>query len=102
MHISFLPQRHDDVLVASKLGDALTLNGEVFDFSSIPEGGEVAASDVPCWWVREKVFRQDGEIYLTLLLPLGPNPSAEEKTPDPIIVVEDGPITLPGGGNVDA
>jgi hypothetical protein len=37
----------------------------------------------------------DGEIHLTVYLPLGPNPSQALKFPEPIHATEDGPIVVP-------
>lgn len=102
MIINLLPQRRDDVLEVAKAGDVLAINGEAFDFSTVPEGGTVKADDIPTDWISGDVTREGGEIRLTLILPHGPNPPQEVAFPQPITVTADGPIALPGGGNVDA
>lgn len=103
MHISFSPQRRDDTLEVSKSGDALTINGEAYDFSPLPDGATIPAGEIPCEWIVNDVERIDGEIHLTLILPHGPNPPEEVAFPEPITVTEDGPITLPGSAqDVDA
>ncbi|WP_336057378.1 hypothetical protein [Nitratireductor sp. CH_MIT9313-5] len=102
MNISFIEQRSDFSLTASKTGDVLTLNGEAFDFSPLPEGGTINGGDIPSDWIVGNVTRVNGAINLTLILPYGPNPTDEVLSPQPIIVTADGPIALPGGGNVEA
>lgn len=93
MRISFSPMRRDDALIASKVGDIITINGEQFDFSGVPEGATVTS--VPSPWIVGPVERIDGEIRLTLILPHGPNPSQAVAFPEPITVAEDGPIAIP-------
>lgn len=100
MRISFSPVRRDDTLTVVKSGDVLTINGEAFDFSSLPEGATI--EDVPSDWIVGPVHRTDGEIVLTLILPHGPNPPQPVAFPEPIVVAEDGPINLPGVDHVDA
>ena len=75
MQINRTPQRNDTQLEYSAKGDVLTINGEVFDFSAIPEGGYVES--VPCDWIVGSVRRQEGEITLTLIEPYGPPPETE-------------------------
>lgn len=95
MRISFAPQRRDDALDVSKDGDVLTINGEVFDFSSLPDGATILRGNIPCEWISGHVERIDGELHLRLLLPHGPKPSAAVAFPEPITVTEDGPIAIP-------
>ena len=103
MRISFSPMRCDDELTVIKSGDALTINGATYDFSPLPDGATIPAGEIPCEWIVNDVERIDGEIHLTLILPHGPNPPEEVAFPEPIIVTEDGPITLPGSAqDVDA
>lgn len=105
MLISFSPQRRDDTLVVSKAGDVLTVNGEAFDFTSLPDGATLPAGEVPCEWIAGPVERIGGVIHLTLILPHGPNPSEEVAFPEPITVTADGPIAVPHDeepANVDA
>ena len=95
MQIKFSPQRRDDALVVEKLNDILTVNGEVFDFSTIGEGDTLPADAILSEFFAGPVERIGGEIVLTLLLPHGPNPSAAVAFPDPITVNVNGPVELP-------
>lgn len=96
MHISFSPIRRDEVLEVSKSsGDRIRINGELFNFNSLPDGATIPHGVVPCEWITGPVERIDGEIHLTLLLPHGPKPSAAVAFPEPITVTEDGPVTIP-------
>lgn len=93
MNISFSPQRRGDTLSVSKSGDVLTINGEAFDFSGLPDGATI--EDVPCEWIVGPVERIDGELRLKLLIPHGPAPSQAVAFPEPIIDAADGAIALP-------
>lgn len=97
MQISFSPQRQDtgDHLTLSKEGEILTIDGEVFNFTDLPEGATIPAGVVPCKWITGPVERTGGRLCLTLLLPHGPNPPQAVAFPATIIVTEDGPIPVP-------
>ena len=86
----------------SKAGDVLTINGESFDFTALPDGATIPEGEVPCAWIVGPVDRIAGDLRLTLILPHGPNPSRAVAFPDPITVTDDGPVALPGADNVDA
>ncbi|MGN6772613.1 MAG: hypothetical protein ACTHJQ_22605 [Rhizobiaceae bacterium] len=95
MHITLAPQRRDGTLVVSKAGDVLTINGEEFDFTGLPDGATIPAGEVPCEWIAGPVDRISGDLHLTLILPHGPSPSQAVAFPDPIDVTTDGAVTLP-------
>lgn len=96
MRIHLSPQyRKDRSLSVTKAGDTLTINGEVFDFSTLPDGGTIKHQDIPSEWFVEDVSRDSGELRVTLLLPHGPAPEPWQAFPDPITVEADGEIDLP-------
>jgi hypothetical protein len=95
MQISFSPQRRDDALTVSKAGDVLTINGEEFDFSGLPDGATAPFGTVPCEWIIGTVDRVNGDLQLTLILPHGPNPSQAVAFPQPMTNVPDGPVAIP-------
>jgi hypothetical protein len=95
MRISFSPQRRDDSLAVSKAGDILTINGEEFDFTGLPDGATIEAGEVPCEWISGLVDRIGGDLHLTLILPHGPSPSQMVAFPADIVDPVDGTITLP-------
>lgn len=95
MIINLSPQRRDDTLSFSKMGDVITINGEQYDFSSLPEGATLPAGTIPCEFIIGDVERVDGEIVLTLLMPHGPNPPQHVAFPEPILDPPDGEIILP-------
>lgn len=99
MIIHFSPQRRDDTLTLEKTGDRLRINGELFNFSPLGEGDTIQAgpvtSSIPCEWIVGPVERINGEIHLTLILPHGSKPSNAVAFPEPMHVVEDGPIAVP-------
>lgn len=95
MIINLSPQRRDDGLAVTKSGDVLTINGETFDFSDLPEGATIPAGEVPCDWIVGPVERVGGELRLSIILPVGPDAEPWQAFPDPIIGPPDGPLDLP-------
>ena len=95
MHISFSPQRRDDTISVIKSADTLTINGEVFDFSVIPDGAELPAEAVASDFVVGPVARIGGVLHLMLALPHGPNPSPAAAFPVALIDPPNGPLPLP-------
>jgi hypothetical protein len=96
MRISFSPQRRDGVLALEQTSvDRLRVNGDLFNFSTLPDGASLPAGTVPCDWIAGPVERVGGEVRLTLILPHGPNPSPAVAFPEPVIVTEIGPIAVP-------
>jgi hypothetical protein len=95
MKIQFSPQRRDDTLVVVRSGDTLTVNGEEFDLSRVGEGEILPAHAIASEWFVGPVSRVNGEIELTLLLPLPVNYSQEQAFPEPLLLTRDGPVDLP-------
>ena len=95
MHISFIPQRRDGALAVAKTGDALSINGTVYDFSPLPEGASLPQSAITCDWLAGDITRLNGALHLTLILPHGAQAPQETLFPDTVLVAEDGPVPLP-------
>ena len=95
MKIALNPQRRDDVITISKLGDVLTINGVAYDLSVIPDGATLPASAVDCEFITGNIERISGVIHISLVLPHGPNPSQEVAFPEPLINPADGVLELP-------
>ena len=95
MQINLSPVRSDESLAVSRTGDALTINGTVFDFSKLPEGATLQASAVSSEWFTGPIERINGVLNMTLRLPHGPCPSAATAFPQPISLSQDGPVELP-------
>ena len=66
MKITFTPNSRFDALKLSKKGDVLTINGEDFDFSPLPDGYSVPAEST---WILGPVYREIGELCLTIACP---------------------------------
>lgn len=94
MQIKFTPVRHDDRLFLSVVGDVLTINGQAFDFSGVPEGATLPREAVTCDRLASDVERIGGQITLMLILPHGPHAPQETLFPAPVSVT-DGPVPLP-------
>ena len=95
MIIKLSPQRREDTLEVTKTGDVLNINGINYDFTQLPEGATLPSEAVDCEYIVGDVTRTNGELEMTLLLPLGPNAPYEARFPEPITVLEDGPVALP-------
>lgn len=89
-----LPYQPQPIAI-ERLGDVLTVSGEVFDFTQLPEGATLPAEAVGSDYFVGTVERISGELHLTLRLPHGPNPSHAVAFPQPITVTADGPVELP-------
>lgn len=95
LQISFSPIRSDESMSLEVEGDALIINGETFDFTTLPEGASLPCAEVACRWLVSDVVRSDGQISLTLILPHGANAPHETLFPASITVTSDGLITPP-------
>lgn len=95
MIINLSPQRRDDTLEVVKSGNTLTLNGEIFDFSQMADGDTLPAAAFSTIWIVGDVDKQNGELTLSLLLPLPQNYSQSQAFPVPIVNVPDGAVALP-------
>ncbi|WP_339100204.1 hypothetical protein WKQ99_18420 [Pseudomonas atacamensis] len=95
MNIILSPQRRDQSLVVLKSGSVLTVNGEEFDFSPIADGDTLPASAIDSEWFFDKVENINGELELTLILPIPENFSPEQAFPLPLLDVADGPVAFP-------
>lgn len=95
MKINLSPQRRDDTLELSVAGAVLTVNGEPFDFSQMADGDTLPASAITSEWFMGDVHKSDGELELTLILPLPANYSPAQAFPVPLVITADGPVALP-------
>ena len=95
MKINLSPQRRDDTLSMSLAGAVLTINGEEFDFSAMSAGDTLPLGAVKSSWFVGPVDNVDGELEMTIILPLPFNYSPEQAFPQPLVNVPDGLVTLP-------
>lgn len=95
MLINLSPIRSDQTLEIYKTGDALTINGDTFDFSPLPDGATLPREAIDCEWICGDVSRVDGELVIPILLPHGPDASESARFPEPLTVTSDGEVVLP-------
>lgn len=95
MKITFSPQRRDDSLTLSKMGDVLTINGDTLDLSVIPDGATIPAAAIDSEWIVGHVSRVDGTLRLTLILPHAAGAPDYMCFPEPITVTANGAIDVP-------
>jgi hypothetical protein len=95
MRLRFLPQRRDEMFELERRGECLIVNGQELDFSSVPDGGVATPADIGSAWLAENVRRENGQIEVTLFLPLEANAPESRRFPEPVLAETDGPIALP-------
>ncbi|MFO6130214.1 hypothetical protein, partial [Pseudomonas aeruginosa] len=66
----------DEHLMLSRDGDVLTVNGQSFDFTPLPEGSELPAEAIGSEWFAGPVVRREGRLEFSLRLPLADGASA--------------------------
>ncbi|MGU1410856.1 hypothetical protein ACYPKM_17280 [Pseudomonas aeruginosa] len=82
-------------LSLSRAGDVLTVSGRAFDFTPLPEGGELPAEAIGSEWFAGPVLRRAGRLELSLRFPLADVASAAARFPEPLLIDADGPVELP-------
>jgi len=95
MKIILSPQRREDSLVLHKLGDQLTVNGELFDFSPLADGDTLPDGAIQSEWFVGDVTREQGKLTLHLLLPIPAHYSPAQAFPEDLVDVADGEVVLP-------
>jgi hypothetical protein len=95
MQIILSPIRAETPLTLHRAGDVLTVNGEAFDLSGIPEGATLPREAVACDWLASDITRRGGSLQMTILLPHGANAPEETRHPAPLELTSDGPVALP-------
>ncbi len=91
-----VPLVYGDPMQVSVHGDVITINGEDFDFSQMPEGSTLLRGGIKSELIVGDVDRVNGQIELTIQLILGRYASEAARFPVPILVTQDGPVELPG------
>lgn len=92
MQIYFTPVRMDADLFVTVAGDVLTVNGEAFDFTPLPDNMVLPRDAVSSDWFAGDVSRVEGVLQLTLLLPHGGDAPDWMRYPDPVIAPLDGAV----------
>lgn len=97
MILTIIPQWGRPESILSVAGDVLTINGEAFDLSPVPDGGEAIALPLPG---HDHVFvgpirRLDGVIHATIIAHLGPDAAADQPDAPWTVPVVEGRITIP-------
>lgn len=95
MRLLLSPQRRDDALTISKSGDVLKINGEAYDFTPLPDGGELPRNAIDCEWICGSVKRVDGELIVPVILPHRTDASEAARFPEPLVMSGDGEVILP-------
>lgn len=95
MIIKLTSVRNDDSLAVVVAGDVLTVNGQAFDFSQVGQGDTLPRLAINSPWFDADVERVNGQLVVTLLLPIPANYSPEQAFPVPLLNVPDGAVQFP-------
>lgn len=95
MIIKLDPVNSELELELIKAGDVLAVNGEIFDFSPMPDGSTLPMSAITSEWFRGYVEKIDGVVIVSIMLPNPWNASPAQRFPEDIVNAPDGPVALP-------
>ena len=103
IHIKLAPIVSKDRISVSTSGDTITINNTSYDLSVIPDGSTLpnASEATGCEYFVGDIERIDGELHITLLLPIADRAGQEACFPAPITVEQDGVVELPNVENVE-
>ena len=93
MIIELTPQFSDTPLSAEKQGDTLTINGQPFDYSQLPDGATLPLEAIDSPHFAGPVERIGGQLHVRLVLPI--QRAVFHGSIPPIMNPPDGPIVLP-------
>lgn len=93
MIIYLSPTYSEADLTAARQGGTLTINGQDFDLSQIPEGATLPLEAIDSPHFCGPVERIDGKLHIRLILPI--QRAIFHDAIPPIIDPPDGPIALP-------
>jgi len=95
MIVSFSPARIANRLTLDRAGDTLTINGEAFDFSGVPDGAILPRGAIQSEWIVGDVTRTGAVLHMPLIWPHGANAPEATRFPAPITMTGNEPVTLP-------
>ena len=95
MHIELNMVRSDDLLSVERDGEAIVINGQRLDLSTMSEGDVLPLRAIDCRWIGGPITKVGGALRLTLLCPHGPVAPGEVISGDTIVADADGPVALP-------
>ncbi|ERO61169.1 hypothetical protein [Pseudomonas piscis] len=78
-------------------GYAITLNGEVFDFTELQPGYQLEQVDIESdWFVDRAVMSLDGVLSVAILMPYDEATATDAiRFPEPVTVTAAGPVDIP-------
>lgn len=102
MRIAFSPQYSDATLDLVVNGSKLIINGDILDFSDLPDGGSYPVDAIENDLIGGAVSRINGEIHATVILPYKlSNPPHAVVFPLPVTVTTNGRVPLPTDGIIE-
>lgn len=83
-------------VVLAVRGDVIVINGEVFDFSPLPDGYTLPADAVDSPWFAGPIAKDaDGSLALTIRYPHPIDAGEDMRFPVPIVMHGDGEVPVP-------
>lgn len=98
MIICLRPQRRAAPAMLSATKETISVNGHLFDFSSLMDGGVRSSSEIGCEYFVEGIERKDGEVHVSVLFPIGPYADEAARFPREIHATDDVPAEIPDPG----
>jgi hypothetical protein len=98
----FFPVADAEALTYQVTGEVLSVNGETYDFSTLPEGESWLREDIPgsgAWLRSTEVTRWEGTLRLCVVMPfdsaIEPLLPRHVRHPDGVTIEQDGRVPLP-------
>ena len=95
MKLNLSPMLSDESTTISVKNDVLTVNGQAFDFSQLPEGATLPQQAAGSHLILSDVTRSGGQIEVAVLFAHKADASDAARFPQPINVTKNGPVELP-------
>lgn len=90
--INLSPQVREDSISVSVSGSSITINGQTFDLSPLPDGARLPREAFATDFIVSDVVRNGDTIELALLFPIPHDATEEQRFPQPIYVNESGQV----------
>lgn len=95
MIIKFSPQYGAQKVAVVKMGDILTINNIVYDFSPLPEGALLPPEAISTDVIVGDVTRLNGDVIITITIPYIPDDPESVRFPSDLIKPKDGLLEIP-------
>ena len=95
MILTLSPVLSDEQTTINVQDDALTVNGQTFDFGPLAEGAALPAAAINSSLICGDVTRINGKINVTVRFAHVQDASEADRFPRPLTITKNGPVELP-------